>query len=206
MDASGTAVHGTAAAAGGPIRVFGAEDEALIRMDLVESLRDLGYEVVGDAGDGETALRRIPLLDVDVALLDISMPVIDGLSVARELTRDRVCAVVVVTAYGQREVVADAVDAGALAYVIKPFAPTDLVPAIEVARRRFAEVVELHDEVADLNRRLSDRKVIDRAKAVLMRQFALTEEDAFRLLQRRAMDSRSSMAEVGRAVLAQQER
>lgn len=184
-----------------PVRVLVAEDEALIRLDLVECLRELGYEVVAEAGDGEAALRLATSVPVDVALLDISMPLLDGLSVAQELTKLGTCAVVVVTAFSQRDVVSRAVAAGAMAYVVKPFTPADLAPAIELARTRFAELRALQDNVGELTDRLAARKVIERAKAALVRAYGMSESDAFRFLQKKAMDDRVPMATVAQRVL-----
>ena len=183
------------------VRVLVAEDEALIRLDLVESLTELGYTVVAEAGDGESALQAAQSIPIDVALLDVSMPLLDGLSVAKELTAQRTCAVVVVTAFSQREVVARAVEAGAMAYVVKPFTPADLAPAIELARTRFAELRSLQDNVGELSERLAARKVIEQAKAALVKAYGMTEADAFRFLQKKAMDDRVSMAEVAAQVL-----
>jgi response regulator NasT len=185
-----------------PVRVLVAEDEALIRLDLVETLRELGYDVVAEAGDGETALRLAGELDIDVALLDVSMPLLDGLSVAAELTARRRCAVVVVTAFSQRDVVARAVEAGAMGYVVKPFSPRDLAPAIELARTRFAELRSLQHDVGELSDQLAARKVIERAKAALVKAYGMSESDAFRFLQKKAMDDRVPMAVVAEQVLA----
>lgn len=185
-----------------PVRVLVAEDESLIRMDLVETLRDLGYEVVAEAGDGETALRLATTVPLDVALLDISMPLLDGLSVAQELTSSRACAVVVVTAFSQKEVVARAVAAGAMAYVVKPFSPADLAPAIELARTRFAELRALQENVGELTEQLAARKLIERAKSALVAAYGMTEADAFRFLQKRAMDERVPMVAVAERVLS----
>lgn len=184
------------------VRVLVAEDEALIRLDLVESLRELGYDVVAEAGDGESALRLASSIPVDVALLDVSMPLLDGLSVAQELTSQRICAVVVVTAFSQREVVARAVAAGAMGYVVKPFTPADLAPAIELARTRFAELRALQDNVGELADRLAARKTIERAKAALVAAYGMSESDAFRFLQKKAMDDRLPMATVAERILA----
>jgi AmiR/NasT family two-component response regulator len=186
----------------GPVRVLVAEDEALIRLDLTEMLRELGYEVVAEAADGESALRLAESVPVDVALVDISMPQLDGLSVAAELSHAGTCAVVVVTAFSQREVVARAVDAGAMAYVVKPFTPADLAPAIELARTRFAELRALQDNVGELTDRLESRKTIERAKAALVAAYGMSEADAFRFLQKKAMDDRVPMATVAQQVLA----
>lgn len=184
------------------VRILVAEDEALIRLDLVETLQDLGYEVVAEAGDGETALELAQKVPVDVALLDVSMPGLDGLSVAAELTQQGRCAVVMVTAFSQRDVVARAVAAGAMAYVVKPFTPADLAPAIELARTRFAEMRALADNVDELSDQLAARKLIERAKSALVKAYGMTEQDAFRFLQRRAMDRREPMAAVAEQILA----
>lgn len=186
---------------GDPVRVLVAEDEALIRLDLVEGLRELGFDVVAEAADGEAALRLAQSIPVDVALLDVSMPLLDGLSVAAELTAHRTCAVVVVTAFSQREVVSRAVEAGAMAYVVKPFTPADLAPAIELARTRFAELRQLQDNVGELSDRLAARKIIEQAKAALVKAYGMTEADAFRFLQKKAMDDRVPMATVAAQVL-----
>ena len=187
---------------GAAVRVLVAEDEALIRLDLVESLRELGYDVVAEAGDGEAALRLAQSVEIDVALLDVSMPLLDGLSVAAELAAQGTCAVVVVTAFSQREVVARAVEAGAMAYVVKPFTPADLAPAIELARTRFAELRSLQSNVGELTDRLAARKLIEQAKAALVTAYGMSEADAFRFLQKKAMDERVPMAAVAERVLA----
>ncbi len=189
-----------------PVRVLVAEDEALIRLDLVEILNDLGYDVVAEAGDGETALRLASTIPVDIALLDISMPLLDGLSVAQELTAAGTCAVVVVTAFSQREVVARAVEAGAMGYVVKPFTPADLGPAIELARTRFAELRALQDNVGELTDRLAARKAIERAKSALMTAYGMSEVDAFRFLRKKAMDDRVPMSTVAEQILAEGKR
>lgn len=189
-----------------PVRVLVAEDEALIRLDLIETLRELGYDVVAEAADGETALRLAQSIPVDVALIDISMPLLDGLSVAAELSAAGTCPVVVVTAFSQRAVVARAVDAGAMAYVVKPFTPADLAPAIELARTRFAELRALQDNVGELTDRLHARTVIERAKTALMTAYGMSEADAFRFLRKKAMDDRVPMAAVAERVLAEGKR
>jgi response regulator NasT len=194
-------MSGQAGPDGRPVRVLVAEDEALIRLDLVESLRELGYEVVAEAGDGEQALRLATTIDLDVALLDVSMPLLDGLSVAAELAAHRRCAVVVVTAFSQRDVVARAVEAGAMGYVVKPFTPADLAPAIELARTRFAELVALQHDIGTLSGQLAARKTIEQAKAVLVKAYGMTEADAFRFLQKKAMADRVPMASVAEQVL-----
>lgn len=187
------------------VRVLVAEDESLIRMDLVEILRDAGYRVVASVGDGESALDEARKQHPDVALLDISMPGMDGLAVASILSAERVCAVVLVTAYSQREIVSRAAASGALAYVVKPFSPADLVPAIELARSRFEELEALHGDVGELRSKLEDRRVLERAKGSLMAAYGLSESEAWRLLQKQAMDQRTSMAAVARRVLTRSE-
>lgn len=190
----------------GPVRVLVAEDEALIRLDLVESLRELGYAVVAEAGDGEEALRLAQTVPIDVALLDISLPRLDGLSVAAELSTAGTCAVVVVTAFSQREVVTRAVEAGAMAYVVKPFTPMDLAPAIELARTRFAELRALQDNVGELTDKLAARRLIEQAKAALVAAYGMNESDAFRFLQKKAMDDRVPMSAIAEQVLRQGKR
>ena len=182
-------------------RVVVAEDEAIIRLDLVETLQEEGYEVVGETGRGDQAVALIRELRPDIALLDIKMPGADGLEVARQVSKERLCAVLILTAFSQREVIEQARDAGALAYLVKPFQKTDLVPAIELAIGRFREMQALAGEVEDLEERLETRKVIDRAKGRLMDQHALTEADAFSFIQKRAMADRVTMRSVADQVL-----
>jgi AmiR/NasT family two-component response regulator len=183
-------------------RIVVAEDEALIRLDLVEMLREEGYDVVGEAGDGEEAIRLVEELRPDVVVLDVKMPGLDGLSAAERIGEQRLAAVVMLTAFSQRELVERARDAGALAYVVKPFTRADLVPAIEIALSRHAELVALEAEVADLAERFETRKRVDRAKSMLMGSLGLTEPDAFRWIQKTSMDRRLSMREVADAVLS----
>ena len=183
-------------------RIVVAEDEALIRLDLVEMLREEGYDVVGEAGDGEEAVRLVEEHRPDIVLLDVKMPGLDGLSAAERIGERRLAAVVMLTAFSQRELVERARDAGALAYVVKPFTRADLVPAIEIALCRHAEIVALEAEVADLGERFETRKRVDRAKSVLMTSLGLTEPDAFRWIQKTSMDRRLSMREVADAVIA----
>jgi len=178
-----------------------AEDEALIRLDLREMLEDEGYRVVGEAGDGERAVRLVEQLRPDLVLLDVRMPVLDGISAAQRIASARIAPVVMVTAYSQREQVERARDAGAMAYVVKPFTIADLVPAIEIARSRFAELRALADEVSDLSERLETRKTVERAKARLQETFGMSEPESFRWIQRTAMDKRTSMRQVAQLVL-----
>jgi len=182
-------------------RVVIAEDEALIRLDLAEMLAEEGYEVVGQAADGEQAVELVRDLRPDLVVLDVKMPKLDGISAAELIARERIAPVVILTAFSQRELVERAREAGAMAYLVKPFAPSDLVPAIEMAVSRFAEVTELEREVADLQERLETRKVVDRAKGVLQATLQVSEPDAFRWIQRTAMDLRLSMREVAQGVL-----
>ncbi len=185
-----------------PRRVVIAEDEALIRLDLKELLQEAGYAVVGEAGDGETAVRLAEDLRPDLVLLDVQMPVLDGISAAERITEARLAPVLMLTAFSQRELVERARDAGAMAYLVKPFGASDLVPAIEMAVTRYAERVALEDEVADLTDRLETRKLVDRAKSVLQAEHGLSEAQAFRWIQKASMDRRLSMRAVAEAVLA----
>jgi two-component system, response regulator PdtaR len=182
-------------------RVLVAEDEALIRLDLVEMLRDEGYDVVGEAADGVQAVELAVELEPDLVILDVKMPVLDGISAAERITEKHIAPVVLLTAFSQRELVERAADAGAMAYLVKPFTQSDLVPAIEIAMSRYAELAALEDEVGDLTERLETRKVVDRAKGVLQTRHAMTEPDAFRWLQKTSMNRRMSMRAVAEAVI-----
>jgi len=178
-----------------------AEDEALIRMDLAEMLVEQGFEVVGEAGDGARAVELAEQHRPDLVILDVKMPVLDGIAAAERIAAQRIAPVVILTAFSQRDLVERARDAGAMAYLVKPFSVTDLVPAIEMAVSRFAEVHALEQEVADLTDRLETRKIVDRAKSVLQDQLGLSEADAFRWIQKTAMDLRLSMREVAQGVV-----
>lgn len=182
-------------------RVVIAEDEALIRLDLAEMLADEGWEVVGQAGDGQLAVELAEQTRPDLVVLDVKMPRLDGLSAAQRIAEKRIAPVVILTAFSQRELVDRAREAGAMAYLVKPFNQSDLVPAIEMAVSRFAELQQLEAEVADLTDRLETRKLVDRAKNVLQKQLELSEPDAFRWIQKTAMDLRLSMREVAEGVL-----
>jgi len=182
-------------------RVVLAEDEALIRMDLAEMLGEEGYVVVGQAGDGATAVSLVEELRPDLAIFDVKMPVLDGISAAQRVATQRLAPVVILTAFSQRELVERARDAGAMAYLVKPFQKRDLLPAIEMAVSRFAEIVQLDGEVADLRERLEVRKLVDRAKAALQKAHGFSEADAFRWIQKTSMDRRLSMRAVAEAVL-----
>ena len=182
-------------------KVLVAEDEALIRLDLVEMLREEGYQVVGEAGDGEQAVELATGLRPDLVILDVKMPKMDGIDAASIIARDRIAPVVILTAFSQRELIDRAREAGAMAYLVKPFAKHDLVPAIELATSRFAELRALENEVADLTGRLETRKIIERAKGLLMSTQGLTEPAAFQWIQRAAMDRRTTMKAVAEIVI-----
>ena len=186
----------------GKTRVLIAEDEALIRLDLKEMLEEEGYDVVGEVGDGQQAVDRAAELRPDLVILDIQMPVLDGLSAAEQIAGDRIAPVIVLTAFSQRDLVERARDAGAMAYLVKPFNKNDLVPAIEVARARFAEMSALDSEVRSLEDRLEARKSIEKAKGKLMTDQGMTEADAFRHIQRTAMNERTSMKALADRILA----
>jgi response regulator NasT len=182
-------------------RVVIAEDEALIRLDLAEMLEEEGYAVVGQAGDGERAVALAEELRPDLVVLDVKMPRLDGISAAQRIAEQRIAPVVILTAFSQRELVERARDAGAMAYLVKPFTKADLVPAVEMALSRFAELQLLEAEVADLSERLETRKAVDRAKGVLQQRLDLSEPDAFRWIQKTAMDLRLSMRQVADGVI-----
>ena len=187
-------------AAGTP-RVVVAEDEALIRLDLAEMLAEEGYEVVGQAADGETAVRLVEELRPDLVVMDVKMPKIDGITAASRIAAQRIAPVVMLTAFSQRDLVDRAREAGAMAYVVKPFGKADLVPAIEMARSRFAELRQLELEVVDLTDRLEARKLVDRAKSTIQQALGLSEPEAFRWIQKTSMDLRLSMRQVAEGVM-----
>lgn len=182
-------------------RVVIAEDEALIRLDLKEMLEEEGYSVVGEAGDGETAVALARDLSPDLVILDVKMPVLDGISAAEQIAEDKLAPVLMLTAFSQRELVERARDAGAMAYLVKPFTKSDLVPSIEMAVSRFQELRALEAEIADLSLRLETRKLVDRAKSALQTRYGLTEPAAFRWIQKTSMDRRMSMQAVAQAVI-----
>jgi response regulator NasT len=186
-----------------PRRVLIAEDEALIRLDLKEMLEEEGYSVVGEAGDGQQAIDLAIEMRPDVVILDVKMPVLDGITAAQRIVADEIAPVVMLTAFSQRDLVERAVEAGAMAYVVKPFGKADLIPAIEVSISRHQQMRALSGEVADLTERLETRKLLDRAKGRLQVEQGMTEPDAFRWIQKAAMDGRRSMRDVAEAVLAQ---
>jgi response regulator NasT len=184
-------------------RVLIAEDEALIRLDLVEMLAEEGYEVVGEAADGETAVRLAQELRPDLVILDIKMPIMDGLAAAEKISEEHIAPVVILTAFSQRDLIERARAAGAMTYLVKPFQKSDLAPAIEIAMSRFAEFSALEAEVAGLTERLETRKSVERAKGALMTRYGMTEPQAFKWIQRTAMDHRLGMREVADRIIAE---
>ena len=182
-------------------RVVIAEDEAIIRLDLKETLQEEGYEVVGETGRGDEAVALVRDLAPDLAILDIKMPGLDGLAAAREIAGERRAAVLILTAFSQRDLIEQARDAGALAYLVKPFERSELVPAVEVALGRFKEIRALHDQTASLEEQLETRKIVDRAKGKLMDEFGLNENAAFGFIQKRAMSERVTMRAISQRVI-----
>lgn len=183
-------------------RVVVAEDEALIRLDVVETLREAGYEVVAEAADGEQAITLVKEHRPDLVVMDVKMPVLDGISAAERIVSDRIAPVVLLTAFSQQELVERARDAGVMAYVVKPFTAAELLPALEIAVSRYTQIVSLEAEVADLAERFATRKLVDRAKGLLQTKFQMTEPEAFRWIQKTSMDKRLTMREVANAVIA----
>ena len=186
-----------------PRRILIAEDEAIIRLDLKEMMEEEGFQVVGEAADGEAAIRLAREEGPDLVILDIKMPGMDGLTVAETISNEGLAAVLILTAFSQKELVQRAAEAGAMGYLVKPFQKSDLLPAIDVALARYAQIGQLRKESADLSDQLETRKLVDRAKGRLMDDRGLNEADAFRLIQKRAMDERLSMRAVAEAVLAE---
>ncbi|WP_432545161.1 ANTAR domain-containing response regulator [Kineococcus sp. SYSU DK002] len=183
-------------------RVVVAEDEAIIRLDIVEMLTEAGYDVVGQAGDGEQAVALAEEHKPDLVVMDIKMPVLDGISAAERIAKARIAPVVLLTAFSQAELVERARDAGAMAYVVKPFTSADLLPAVEIAVSRYQQIMALEDEVADLADRFETRKLVDRAKSKLQTQFGMSEPEAFRWIQKTSMDKRLTMREVATTVIS----
>jgi AmiR/NasT family two-component response regulator len=188
-----------------PFNVVIAEDEALIRLDLREMLEEEGYVVAGEAGDGETAVKLAEELKPDLVIMDVKMPGLDGISAAEQITGKQLAPVIILTAFSQRDLVQRASEAGAMAYLIKPFTKADLVPAIEVAVSRFAEIAALNSEAANLRERLEVRKLLDRAKGQLQDSKGMTEAQAFRWIQKTSMDRRQTMRSVAEEVMAEAE-
>ncbi|WP_208971153.1 ANTAR domain-containing response regulator [Kineococcus rubinsiae] len=183
-------------------RVVVAEDEAIIRLDIVEMLQEAGYDVVGQAGNGEEAVALAEEHKPDLVVMDIKMPVLDGISAAERIVKARIAPVVLLTAFSQSELVERARDAGAMAYVVKPFTSADLLPAVEIAVSRHQQIIALEDEVADLADRFETRKLVDRAKSKLQTQFGMSEPEAFRWIQKTSMDKRLTMREVATTVIS----
>jgi response regulator NasT len=179
-----------------------AEDEAIIRLDLKETLEEEGYVVVGETGRGDEAVELVKEHEPDIAILDIKMPGLDGLSAAREISGERRAAVLILTAFSQRDLIEQARDAGALAYLVKPFQRSELIPAVEIAIGRFREMKALHDQTQNLEEQLDTRKIVDRAKGRLMDEHGLSEQDAFSFIQRQAMHERLTMKAVGERIIA----
>ncbi|HET8957822.1 MAG TPA: response regulator [Microcella sp.] len=186
-----------------PRRVVVAEDESLIRMDIVEILRDNGYDVVADVGDGEAAVEVATELRPDVVVMDVRMPKLDGIAAAKRLSENHIAPVVLLTAFSQKELVEQASEAGALAYVVKPFTQNDLLPAIEIALSRYQQILTLEAEIADMAERFETRKLVDRAKGLLNERMGLTEPEAFRWIQKASMDRRTTMQAVAQAIIDQ---
>ena len=187
-------------------RILVAEDEAIIRLDLAEMLVEAGYDVVGQAGNGEQAVELAHSLKPDLVIMDIKMPALDGISAAEQIGQDRICPIVMLTAFSQTELVERARDAGVMAYIVKPFTAKDVLPAIDIALSRWDELRSLEADVATLDDRLETRKAVDRAKGILMTKLKISEGDAFRWIQKTAMDRRMGMREVADAVVAGMEK
>ena len=184
------------------VKVVIAEDEAIIRLDLRETLENSGYEVVADTGRGDEAIELVSEHKPDVVILDVKMPGMDGIQVAREIAAAEDTAVVILTAFSQRELIDEAVDAGALAYLVKPYQQSDLIPAIEIARRRHQEMRELTDQAKTLEDRLQARKVIEKAKGKLLDDSSMNENDAFKFIQRTAMSERKAMVDIAERIIS----
>lgn len=184
-------------------RVIVAEDEALIRLDIVETMKENDFDVVGEAVDGEEAVTLALEHEPDLMVMDIKMPKLDGIAAAEKIMKEAPCAIVMLTAFSDKELIERAKDAGTMAYLVKPFDPKDLLPAVEVALSRHQELLSLEDSIADLQDRLNTRKQVDRAKGLLMEKMELTEPEAFRWIQKTSMDRRLSMREVADAVIDQ---
>lgn len=180
-----------------------AEDEALIRLDIVEILKDQGFDVVAETDNGKTAVELARKHRPDLVLMDVKMPIMDGITAAEEITKEQIAPVVLLTAFSQKELVDRAVDAGAMAYVVKPFTPNDLIPAIEVAMSRYEQIRALEKEVGTIRDQFETRKLVDRAKSLLITKMNLTEPEAFRWIQKTSMDRRLSMREVSDTIIKQ---
>lgn len=186
-----------------PTRIVVAEDETIIRLDIVETLTAQGYVVVGQADNGQRAIELVEELKPDLVLMDISMPVMDGLSATRYISERSLAPVVILTAFSQRDLIDQATQAGAMSYIVKPFSETDLVPAIQLARARFDQLIALEAEVSDLSARFATRKLVDQAKTLLQQKLDITEPEAFRWIQKTSMDRRLTMKDVAQTVIDQ---
>lgn len=186
-----------------PIRIVVAEDESIIRLDLTEALNDLGFQVVASVGDGAKAILAVKEHSPDVAILDVKMPVLDGLSAAAEILQEQLCAVIMLTAFSQIDLVEKANEAGVMAYLTKPYRASDLGPTIQIASSRFAQMKSLQAENSELSEQLRARKLIEQAKAILIKQLGLSEPEAFTWIQKTAMDKRKKMLEVAELVIAE---
>lgn len=187
----------------GPARIVVAEDESIIRIDIVETLRGYGYDVVGEAADGEAAVALATELRPDLVVMDVKMPKMDGISAAEKLNQGRIAPVLLLTAFSQKELVERASEAGVVAYIVKPFTPADLLPAVEIALSRSAEMRALEAEVADMSERFETRKIVDIAKGILNEKMGLTEPEAFRWIQKASMDRRLTMKDVAVTIIDQ---
>lgn len=187
----------------GPARILVVEDESIIRIDIVESLRGFGYDVVGEAADGEAAVAMATELRPDLVVMDVKMPKMDGISAAEKLHQARIAPVLLLTAFSQKELVERASEAGVVAYIVKPFTPADLLPAVEIALSRGAELKALEAEVADMSERFETRKIVDIAKGILNEKMGLTEPEAFRWIQKASMDRRLTMKDVAVTIIDQ---
>ncbi|HIY85951.1 MAG TPA: response regulator [Candidatus Yaniella excrementavium] len=186
-----------------PVRIVVAEDETIIRLDIVETLRSQGYEVLGEADNGQRAIELVEEHAPDLVLMDISMPVMDGISATRHISERSLAPVVILTAFSQRDLIDQATEAGAMSYIVKPFSETDLVPAIELAKARFEQLITLEAEISDLTARFETRKLVDKAKSLLMERLEITEPEAFRWIQKTSMDRRLMMKDVAQTVIEQ---
>ena len=183
------------------LRIVIADDEPIIRLDLRKTLENMGHQVVGEAGDGAKAIEVAREMKPDIVILDIKMPELDGIDGAKVITTEGIAPVLLLTAYSQKDLVDRAKDAGVFAYLVKPFKEADLLPAMEIAISRYEEFVELENEVSDLENKLETRKAVDRAKGILMSQYGLKEQDAFRRIQIQSMNTRKSMREIAEAII-----
>jgi len=183
------------------LKIVIADDEPIIRLDLKKTLENMGHQVVGDVGDGSTAVELARQLKPDILILDIKMPGMDGIDAAKVITTEGIAPVLLLTAYSQKDLVDRAKDAGVFAYLVKPFKEADLMPAIEIAISRYEEFMDLENEVTDLENKLETRKAVDRAKGILMDQYGLKEQEAFRRIQVQSMNTRKSMREIAEAII-----